>query len=342
MGVRRPMPAASDLSSSIAITGASGALGRHVLRELLRTHAGRLHALTHRTALPADLTAAGVSVHQGSLLDRAALDRWLPPGATVVHLAYPAELSPDDHRRAVENLAAACAATGARRVVHCSTAVVAGRTRARRVTEETPCVPVSDYERIKHDLEHVFANAARKRFPLVIARPTAVFGPGLRNLVTMIEAIERGSPLVNYARASLYGHRQLHLVPVETVASALRFLALDLPDGALAGTDHTNSPLRFIVSTDHRTGGDFRSVDRRLRQALGRRDPPPRLPVPPAALAVLLRASGRTDADPHRIYDGSALERAGFVPPVNLTDALDAYAGWWRTNARHGAGDNAA
>ena len=331
MGLRRPMSAEPGSPTSIAITGASGALGAHVVRDLLRTHAGRLRALTHRTPLPADVVLAGIDVHRGSLLDRAALDRWLSPGATVIHLAYPSSMSIDDHRRAVETLADACAAAGVRRVVHCSTAVVAGRTPERRVTEATPCLPVTPYERIKHDLETVFARGAGGRFPLVIARPTAVFGPGLRNAVALLEALERGSPVVNYLRGSLYGRRQLHLVPVETVARALRFLALDLPDEAAAAPGRAARPRRFIISTDHLPGGDFRTVEGRLRRALGLGALPSLvLPVPPAALRLLLRAAGRSDADPQRIYDGSALERAGFRAPVTLADALDRYAGWWR------------
>ena len=334
MGLRRPMSAEPGSPQSIAITGASGALGVHVVREMLRTHAGRLRALAHRTPLPADVVPAGVEVHGGSLLDRAALDRWLSPGATVIHLAHPSSMSIDDHRRAVETLADACAAAGVRRVVHCSTAVVAGRTPARRVTEETPCLPVTPYERIKHDLEGAFARGARGRFPLIIARPTAVFGPGLRNAVALLEALERGSPVVNYLRRSLYGRRQMHLVPVETVARALRFLALDLPVEAAAAPGQAGGPPRFIVSTDHRPGGDFRTVEGRLRRALGLSAPTSLvLPVPPAALRLFLRAAGRSDVDPQRIYDGSALERAGFRAPITLADALDRYAGWWRERA---------
>jgi nucleoside-diphosphate-sugar epimerase len=336
------MPAESGPPTSIAITGASGALGVHVVREVLRTHAGRVRALTHRTPLPADVASSSIETHHGSLLDRDALDRWLTPGATVIHLAYPWSMSPDDHRRAIETLAGACAEAGVRRVVHCSTAVVAGRTPARRVTEDTACVPVTPYERIKHDLEGVFAGAAHGRFPFVIARPTAVFGPGLRNVVALLDALERGSPLVNYLRASLYGRRQMHLVPVETVTRALRFLALDLPDDAIAGADRAGAPARFIVSTDHRPGGDFRTVEQRLRQALGRVPPPRALPVPSAALTLLLRATGRSDADPRRIYDGSALERAGFLAPVTLGDALDRYAAWWHAHGRAPLGDATA
>ncbi|MEZ5319799.1 MAG: NAD-dependent epimerase/dehydratase family protein [Vicinamibacterales bacterium] len=341
MGLRRPMPAETGSTTSIAITGASGALGRYVVRDVLDARAGPVRALTHATPLPDDLRAAGVGVHQGSLLDRPALDRWLAPGATVIHLAYPWSMTPEDHRRAIQTLADACAAAGVRRVVHCSTAVVVGRARSRQVTEATPCEPVTPYERIKYDLEQVFTAAARGRFPLVIARPTAIVGPGLRNLVALLTALTHGSPVANFLRASLYGARGMHLVPAETVARALRFLALDLPDDVLAAAEAAGAPARFLVSTDQHPGGDFRTVHARLRAGLGLGAPAPAAPVPPVVLSLILRVTGRSDTDPHRVYDGSALERAGFVAPVTLADALDRYAAWWRDHERRGEGSAA-
>jgi hypothetical protein len=47
-----------------AITGASGAIGVHLVPEFLRPGAGRLRALTHRTLPPAHVAPAGVEVRE--------------------------------------------------------------------------------------------------------------------------------------------------------------------------------------------------------------------------------------------------------------------------------------
>jgi nucleoside-diphosphate-sugar epimerase len=304
--------------TSIAITGAAGALGGHLIRHLQDTGAPSVRALMHRTPLAADLVGDRVTAWPGSVLDPDSLNRWLEPGCTVIHLAYAASMSDDDQHRAIEHLSAACMRRQVRSVIHCSTAVVAGRTRARVVTEETPCEPATPYERAKYAIEEVFERMTRGRVPLVIARPTAIFGPGFQNLVALADSVSRGG-VAHYLRASLFGRRQLHLVPVDTVVRALCFLTFASP------------ATRFIISADTEPGGDFRSVEQRVRQALGLAQPRvPPAPLPAAALRLALRLAGRSDADPARIYDGSKLARAGFTPTISIDAAIDQFAAWYR------------
>jgi nucleoside-diphosphate-sugar epimerase len=307
--------------TTIAVTGGAGAVGRHLIRQL--TGAGRgVRALVHRTPLSRDLVRAGAVECEGSLLDRDALLRWLTPGCAVVHLAWPRSMSAAEHRRVSETLAATCVNRRARLLVHVSTAVVAGRTRARVVTEDTPCEPATPYEQSKYEIEQTLEHALAGQVPLAIARPTAVFGPGLLNLLSIAESVRLGGAS-RYCRAALFGRRQLHLVPVQTVAAALDFLACAAPPAPLD---------RFIISTDIDPGGDYQTVERRLRQAFGARAPVvPQLRLPAAALRLAQRLAGRSDADPDRQYDGSKLRRAGFAPPVSLAQALDEFAAWFLT-----------
>jgi nucleoside-diphosphate-sugar epimerase len=315
----------AENETTFAVTGGAGAIGRHLLAHLGPLEGTRVRALIHRHPLASDLPNGRLSVHRGNLLDRRSLDGWLGPDHTVIHLAWSSAMSRDDARTATDNLADACAAAGIRRLLHVSTAVVAGRTGAHIVDEATPCRPFTPYERAKLDAEHRLEAAARNRFALTILRPTAVFGPGLKTLVSLADALLRGSPLVNYARASLFGRRLLHLLPVEMLVAALTFVASrPLPANDLA-------PARFIVSCDSEPGGDFESVERRLCRHLGvpaRRVP--LAPVPAAVLRQVLGAAGRSDRDPGRVYDGTRLMRAGFRPPVTLVDAVDRFAIWYR------------
>ena len=129
-------------------------------------------------------------------------------------------------------------------------------------------------------------------------------------------------------RSALFGHRHLHLVPVETVAEALTFLAL--------GRDTENAKkrcVRYIVSTDDEPGGRFNEVESRLRRELKLKSAPLIVPVPSWILRCALTLSGRSDTDPYRIYDASRLQAAGFRPTVSLVSALDAYAAWYRAQS---------
>src|SRR6185312_1779779 len=110
--------------------------------------------------------------------DSAALERLLEPGAVVLNFAYQAGAA----EKLAEALGVACAARKVRRLVHVSTVSVYGAVRGEHVDEGTPCAPRTPYELEKHAAEEILERHARGRFELVILRPTAVFGPGGRNL----------------------------------------------------------------------------------------------------------------------------------------------------------------
>ncbi len=245
----------------------------------------------------------------------------------MVNLAWPGSMTDEEHLAVVTALRDVVVRRRAVRLVHTSTAVVVGRTPLPVVDESTPCSPVTPYERAKFKVERALSAAAEGMFPLTILRPTAIFGPGLQNLVSLVESLRHGSRFENYARSALFGRRILHLVPVETVAAALLFVSLahDRADD--------RAERCYIVSADDEPGGDFRSVESRLRRQLGLRAALPAIPVPRIVLRAALRAAGRSDVNPTRIYDGTRLRASGFVPPVSLDVALDRYAAWYREQA---------
>jgi nucleoside-diphosphate-sugar epimerase len=242
-------------------------------------------------------------------------------------------MTAEEHRRSIALLADVAARHHIRRLVHCSTAVVVGRTRAPIVSEDTPCQPTTDYERAKYGIEMALGAAAVGRFPLAVLRPTAVFGPGLHNLVALIDALRDGHGVVNYARASLFGRRHLHLLPVETVIAALLFATLGLD-----GYDGVDQPARYIVSADDEPGGDFCTIEARIRRSLGLPAAPPPVKIPSVGLRLMLRAAGRSDTNPQRVYDGSRLRKRGFLAPVALGEAIDRYLVWYRSMPKRSGG----
>ena len=208
--------------------------------------------------------------------------------------------------------------------MHCSTAVVAGATRASRVLESVLCVPVTPYERTKLALELRVLNAVKKGLDVGILRPTAIVGCGGTNLVKLARSLRHDSSLTNYVRASLFGKRAMHIVSVRNVVAAIFHVAT------------ISTPLRgsiYHISSDDDPNNNFKTVETILLQVLGLRSR--RLPimrVPAQMLSILLKSLGRSDTDPTRIYDNRKLLDTNFKPVESVEDAVRSFGAYFRSN----------
>jgi len=258
----------------------------------------------------------------GDLFKPDTLRELVAPGSTVMHLAY---IGPPhrnaDNVAAAHNLIAACRNARIRRLVHCSTAVVAGNVPDDVITEDTACRPRTEYECVKYRIEQEMSEAAAGAHGLAILRPTQVFGPGGRNLLSLAERVLSASSAVNWVYSSLQGRRRMNLVSVYNVAAALSFLAT--ADGG--GEQQT-----YIASDDGASANNFREVERILGRELGRERSVPPLTLPPSVLATVLRARGRSNTNPDRIYSDAKLRAAGFANPWSFEAALADFARWFR------------
>lgn len=298
--------------NKVIVTGASGFVGRHFLWS--RPH-GSLRALSRKDAssLPAINNVEWIS---GNVSDISSWNALLTPNCTVVNLAYTPSEDLTAGIASMKVMADACAARGVKRLIHCSTISVFGRTRGGVVDEQTTCNPIDDYGRHKLALERVLQSTVNSRFDFGILRPSAVFGAGGLALQSLCKALTSHSVFSNYARSSLFGGRHMHLVPVENVVAALNFLCdIDRP---LQGRV-------FIVSEDLDPHNNFRSVERVLMEELAISDYPLRpLPLPAFILRALLLVRGRSEIDPRCVYSPARLQEWGFTPPAALIPAVRA------------------
>lgn len=225
------------------------------------------------------------------------------------------------HIEAARALAACTLRAGAERLVHCSTAVVVGDVAVDRVDEDTPCRPVSQYERAKFEIESVLSQALKGAVPVAILRPTAVVGPGGQNLVKVARELTAGRRSVGYLRACLYGTRRMNLVCVDNVAEALTLLLFRESPGA-----HDT----YLVSDDDDPGNNYRDVRRALMKHFGiSGDSLPVLPAPSAILSAVQRLAGRSATNPMRYYDAARLTRAGYRKATTLSEGLEGFARWY-------------
>jgi dihydroflavonol-4-reductase len=157
---------------SVLVTGASGFLGRPLVRALL--DAGRhVVALSRDPAALADLRDERLRIIPGDVRDPASYSPWLAAGVAVFHLAavrnQPHSRAGDMEEvnvRATTELARRSLEAGAGRFVHVSSALAHG-----------PDAPFGAYAESKARAALEVRRLAAEGLPAVIVCPTIVFGP---------------------------------------------------------------------------------------------------------------------------------------------------------------------
>lgn len=290
----------------IAVTGATGFLGKHIVQLLAEDSSSFIKGLT-RQQVTSD--SPNVSFVCGALEDPGTLHAFIEPGCTVINLAYSNVTASADAIQTTEKLIELCAAVGIKRLIHCSSVAVYGR-QSGVITEDTPCDPYDDYGRIKLAIDETLLNGILGRFELVILRPTVVFGTGGEALVSLMESLLHQSRARSYFRSSLFGRRHMHLVPAGHVARAFQFCC---------GYQGKFLEDIYNISMDEHELNNFRDVERILMQAL---DMPryacPPLPIPRIVLESALTLAKRPVVNTRAIYSGKKFQDIGFSETENL------------------------
>jgi|CXWL01.1.fsa_nt_gi nucleoside-diphosphate-sugar epimerase len=308
----------------IALIGASGFIGKHLVAELLKNENYRIKLLSRvNTSEQEGVTwPAKVEIIQGDLMNDQSLCGFLEPNCIVINLAYLWDQDQMVNLAATKNLLDACKLAKVRRLIHCSTMDVVGRTPDEWITEKTECRPISAYGITKLKLEQLIASSAKGNFDAAFLRPTAVFGPGGMNLEKLANDLTTKNRLKNYLKSCLFDRRRMNLVNVANLVAAIIFL-INL-------TEIFNGEI-FIVSDDDSPTNNFAAVERVLMSALHCPDYfLPRIPVPQSVLSLLLSLLGRNNINPRCNYSQAKLQNLGFKPPVNFDAGLMEYASWQR------------
>ncbi len=308
----------------IAITGASGFIGKHLVAQLLREggYAVRVLSRNRQRDLREGRFGKEVEVFEGDINDPHTLGGFLVPGCTVINLVYLWDAGEERNRACTSNLLDACKEAGIARLIHCSTAAVAGRATDDLIDEKTRCRPVTDYGLTKLKIEQDIIGVCKGVFEVVVLRPTAVFGINGEPLKKLAADLSRGNCWKNYLKSCLFGRRRMNLVHVANVVAAIVFL--------ISNTRHLEGEV-FIVSDDDDSKNYFVAVERFLMDALGvKRYFLPRLPLPLILLKWLLLSLGRNNVNPRCDFDPGKLRGLGFKSPVTLVEGLAEYAAWYR------------
>jgi nucleoside-diphosphate-sugar epimerase len=178
----------------ILVTGATGFIGRHLMRRLLTQHApSDIACFVKASRTPGEhaevcaLRATGLHLIEGDLNEPMVAAERLPHVDFVFHLAANVDTSASPAALAINDVGCANllrwldGSLDGARFLYASSIAVLDRDRPSRgpLNERSPCVPRTDYGRTKLRGEDIIrTEAARCGFQYTILRLATVYGPG--------------------------------------------------------------------------------------------------------------------------------------------------------------------
>lgn len=314
------------LPARIAVTGAAGVLGGHLVDRLL--HEGtRVRAVDLR-AVPA---RPGLTSFTGDVRDRGALTEAFADADAVVHCASALPSYPVADIRSIvvegtTTVLEAARAAAVPRVVHISSTAVYGLPRLVPTPEDHPHEPVDPYSSAKAEAEQVVERFRADGMRVPVLRPKTFLGPGRMGLFDMLfQWAEEGRNFPVLGRGDV----------------RIQMLALD--DLVDAVVTVLCAPDEIACDTYNIGAAEFRTLREDFQAVLDAAGHGKRVVSMPSGPAVaVLRTLERTRLSPvygrlvsklladSYVSVDKARDRLGFRPTMSNQDAILRTYDWWR------------
>ena len=255
----------------VLVTGASGFVGSHVVREML-DHGYTVRVMVRTEGQALAFRSLGVETVLGDLQKPESLADVVRGVGSILHIAsifrqagLPDEVYRDVNATGTQRLIDTAAAAGVSRFIHCSTNGVHGGIKNPPGNENSPVKPGDVYQESKWEGEQIAMRAFESgRIRGAVLRPAMIYGPGDTRLLKIFRMIAR--------RRFFYigrGDAFVHYIDVRDLARAFR-LALE----------HTEVNARAYIIAG-REIVTLRDSAERIAKIIGVRPPWLRLPVKP-------------------------------------------------------------
>jgi|YelNatPaOPRAMG01_1025707.scaffolds.fasta_scaffold11705_4 nucleoside-diphosphate-sugar epimerase len=168
--------------AKVLVTGASGFLGTHLVRELVR-QGYSVVGMVRKTSNIRRLENLGVEVKFGDLTDSASLVEATKGIDVIVHLAAyytfsgKSELYMKVNVEGTKSLCEAAVKNAVKRIFYCSSTEAIGPVSRPPGDENTPPNPQYEYGRSKLMAENIVRSFAVRGLEYTIIRPTGIYGP---------------------------------------------------------------------------------------------------------------------------------------------------------------------
>lgn len=253
------------------VTGASGFVGSHVVREML-DHGYTVRVMVRTEGQALAFRSLDVETVLGDLRKPERLADVVRGVGSILHIAsifrqagLPDEVYRDVNATGTQRLIDTAAAAGVSRFIHCSTNGVHGGIKNPPGNEDSPVKPGDVYQESKWEGEQIAMRAFESgRIRGAVLRPAMIYGPGDTRLLKIFRMIAR--------RRFFYiglGDAFVHYIDVRDLARAFR-LALE----------HTEVNARAYIIAG-REIVTLRDSAERIAKIIGVRPPWLRLPVKP-------------------------------------------------------------
>lgn len=237
----------------ILVTGATGFIGKHLVRKLVKQEK-RVRCLVRKTSDASALRDIGVELWYGDVIDKKSLKGISKGIKTVFHLAAIGDInmlskdSIEDYRRVnvkgTKNLLEEFKDKRITRFIHFSSVAAMGsQIGQEKIDEKEGCLPKTPYEITKYESELVAMRYYREhRVPVVIIRPTMVYGRGDKKEMSKIKAS------INLRLVPILGTGEnlIHMVHVN-----------DVVDAAMLASKKGKKGQTYIITNDYYTWNEL-------------------------------------------------------------------------------------
>ncbi len=184
------------MKQKILVTGATGFAGRHLAKRLLKD-GYNIRVFVRRASDLSGIRDLKLEIKYGDLRDNKSVNAAVKGVDLIYHLAASYQdykLSDKDYwdinYKGTKNLLDAAVKNKVKRFVHCSTVGVLGDIEKVPANENAPYNPGDIYQETKAEAEKLVLQYHKKyKLPVVVVRPTGIYGPGDRRFLRLIKAI---------------------------------------------------------------------------------------------------------------------------------------------------------